>query len=216
MYIKPTYINDGVYHIYNRGVAKQDIFNNQRDYDRFMQTLSFFLEARPNQKLSLTDPENLKIILSSPVSDPLVEILAFCLMPNHFHILARQIKDKGVSTFAQRVFDSYTRYYNTKHDRVGTIYQGNFKAVQIENDEQLLHVSRYVHLNPYVNNIIDNPNDYKWSSCKQYAESKDNRICNTSFILSMLNNSQIYNDFVIDYAEYARDASFIKKFVFEE
>ena len=216
MYIKPVFVDNEIYHMYNRGVAKQNIFNDERDYDRFSKTISYFLESKPAQKLSNIDPDTLKLILNQPAKDPIVEILAYCLMPNHFHLLVKQLKVGGITNFTRRTFDSYTRYYNTRHDRVGTIYQGKVKGVHIDNDTQLLHVSRYIHLNPYVDKLVDNPTNYKWSSYQQYIRNYNNRACNTSFILSIMDKGQSYKDFVMDYAEYARDIAYIKKFTLDE
>lgn len=84
-----------------------------------------------------------------------LEIISYCLMPNHFHLLVKQVIDHGIVKCLNNFSNSYTRYFNIRHDRVGPLFQGRFKAVRIETDEQLLQVSRYIHLNPVASSLIE-------------------------------------------------------------
>ncbi len=215
MYIKPVYVNNYFYHIYNRGVAKQVIFNSDYDYLRLLKTFSFYLESKNQLRLSKIDEQELNKILKSEPQKPLVEILAYCLMPNHFHLLLRQIIDNGISIFLRRSLDSYTRYYNVKNDRVGTILQGRFRGVLVKSDEYLLHLSRYIHLNPYADSICKDPSSYGWSSYNDYLNDKSHRLCHPDFILKMLGSSKNYQEFVEDYAGYAQDLARIKNLLQE-
>lgn len=210
MYIKPDFVNQNIYHIFNRGVAKQDIFRDKNDYQHFLNTFSFYLEKNPDQRLSKTNPELLSQLISIPPKNALVEILAYCLMPNHFHLMIRQLTDNGITTFARRFLDSYARYFNTKYDRVGTIFQGRFKAVLVENDIQLVHLSRYIHLNAYLNKISNDFNNYKWSSLPCYLKNQSNRICHPQFIIDIIGSPKAYLEFTSDFASYARDLQVIK------
>lgn len=216
MYIKPTFANQNIYHLYNRGVAKQPIFNDERDYQRLLETFGFYLENRPATKLSTIDPQELKKILKGPASHPIVEILGYCLMPNHFHLLARQLKENGISIFMRCSLDSYTRYYNTRHNRVGPIFQGTFKAVLVETDDQLKHLSRYIHLNPFVDNLVRTPESYKWSSYKYYLLGQTSRICSPDFATNLVGSANEYREFVTDYADYAQSIARIKKSLIDE
>jgi len=216
MYIKPTFINQSIYHLYNRGVAKQPIFADERDYQRLLTTFSFYLEGQPPSKLSTVVLQDLKKILGSAASHPIIEILGYCLMPNHFHLLVRQVEEGGISTFMRRALDSYTRYYNTRHNRVGSIFQGKFKAVLVENDEQLIHLSRYIHLNPFVENLIDAPESYRWSSYQCYLSGRSSRICSPDFIVELVGSAAEYREFVTDYAGYAQSIARIKKALIDE
>src|SRR5260221_2766247 len=103
-----------------------------------------------------------------------VKILAYIVMPNHFHFLLQQISENGISIFVSKFTNSYTRYFNTKYDRVGPIFQGVFKAVHIETEEQLLHLSRYIHINAVVSEIITKQElfSFPWSSLPEYKKNK--------------------------------------------
>ncbi len=194
--------NQKYYHIYNRGVAKQKIFSDPRDYERLLTTFSFYLEKSPKTRLSMADKKELKIINFTAPKNPLIEILVNCLMPNHFHLLIKQLQNEGVSIFMRRSLDSYTKYYNIKHNRVGPLFQGRFKTVPIETDEQLLHLSRYIHLNPFTSKLTDDATNYEWSSYQCYLDNDTVRLCHPKFILDLTNSSKNYTEFVNDYAEY--------------
>jgi|SRR3989344_3486550 len=137
--------NGEFYHIYNRGVAKQPIFRETTDYKQALLGFSYYRFIQPPMKLSrfkelpLDEREN---ILSKIVKEnnELIRILSFVFMPNHFHFLITQVSENGISKFISNFTNSYTRYFNTKYERVGALVQGVFKAVRIETNEQLLHV----------------------------------------------------------------------------
>jgi putative transposase len=206
---------NSIYHIINRGIDGQNFFKQANNYKRFEKTLSFYIEKHPPQKFSLTLRGELNKILSQSPRESLVELLAFCLMPNHFHLLVKQLQENGITTYMKNIQNSYTRYYNIKNKRIGTLYQGKFKAVMIENDEQLLHVSRYIHLNPYAARLTNNPLTYKWSSLKNYLEGHRNRLCNPTLILEMIGSPFRYKNFLEDYVDYARSLAEIKKQILE-
>ncbi|OGD66974.1 hypothetical protein A3F08_00175 [Candidatus Berkelbacteria bacterium RIFCSPHIGHO2_12_FULL_36_9] len=211
MIIRPKFRNDNVYHVYNRGVAKQKIFHDEQDYRHFLFTLSYYREEKLERRLSKVSSDERNEILSKEPKNPLVEILAYCLMPNHFHLILRQLTDGGISTFLRRSMNSYTRAYNTRYNRVGTIFQGRFAAVLIENDEQLLHVCRYNDLNPFVAKIVKAPKDYEWSSFESnYLHKVSSRLCHPEFVLSIVGSPERYQKFVEDYASYAQDLASIK------
>lgn len=203
------------YHIINRGITNQNLFNNAWDYKRFILTLNYYIEEKPQQKLSLTTKEELDKILPNSPKKPLVGIMAYCLMPNHFHLLLKQVTRGGITAFMKNLQNSYTRYYNIKNKRIGTLYQGKFKAVLIEGDEQLLHVSRYIHLNPFAAKIIDRPHQYSWSSYQHYLHNRSNRICAPQLILEMIGSPRKYREFIENYADYARALATIKKQILE-
>ena len=162
------FVNGGFYHVYNRGLQKQIIFKGKRDYSRFLETVFYYQIENPKPKFSTYHISKL-----FPIDDTkkIVEILCYCLMPNHFHLLLQQRRDNGVSEFMRRFTHSYVNYRNVKYSLQGPVFQGVFKTVPIETDEQLLHVSRYIHLNPAVASLIEDPELYQWSSCKSYMES---------------------------------------------
>lgn len=180
--INPPFFNSGYYHAYNRGVEKRNIFMDSWDYARFMETLDFYRKSPQPQKLS--DFRRGLIRLKEVKNQrELVKIFVYCLMPNHFHLLIQQLIEGGVTNFIRNVTNSYTRYFNTKHDRIGPLFQGTFKAKLVDNDEYLLQVSKYIHRNPLRLNV--NPlSSYPHSSYSNYLSQDKNSFYNTEFILS--------------------------------
>ncbi len=189
-------VNGEIYHIYNRGSEKKDIFTQYRDYKRFKQTFYYYQFSGPKPRLSNS---SFKSFQPNPQLK-LVEILAYCLMPNHFHFMVRQIKDKGISIFMSQLGNSYTKYFNIKYRRVGPLLQGAFKAVLVESDEQLIHLSRYIHLNPVVSGICEMPEDYIWSSFNEYMNQES--ICSTSLVLDLFPSKEKYSEFTKDQINY--------------
>lgn len=216
-------VNDNFYHIFNRGVNKQPIFEGIKDYRRAMEVLEFYSytpKLRYSKFLLLSQEERSSFMDNlRQENDKLVDLVCFCLMPNHLHLLLTQKKDNGISKFMANLQNSYTRYFNTKHERVGPLMQGQFKAVLIEDDDQLLHVSRYIHLNPYSSFIVKDLADlekYPWSSLPEYLEMASTSICNKQVILSYFKSVEDYKKFVFDQADYQRKLEKIKHLVLEK
>lgn len=209
------------YHIFNRGIARQPIFFTKRDYERFLLTLSYYRFADIPVKLSrfLHLQKDTRESLLKDLNEnkkTIVDVLCYALMPNHFHILLRQSADKGITRFMSKIINSYTRYVNTKRVRVGDLLQGVFKAVHIETDEQLIHLSRYIHLNPLVSLVVkqDSFLSYPWSSLKEYLLDVPTFV-ETELILAQFDSSQGYKQFILDRADYGRRLEKIKHLVIE-
>lgn len=216
------FVKDYFYHVFNRGVNKQPIFYGIRDYKRALQILEFYSYSPKLRfsKFMLLSQEKRSIFLGNlhKEGDRLVEIICFCLMPNHFHLLLNQKKDNGISRFMANLQNSYTRYFNTRHIRIGPLLQGQFKAVLIEDDNQLLHLSRYIHLNPYSSSIVKDwksLENYQWSSLSEYLGFTDTTICNKEVIMSYYKNVDMYKQFVLNQADYQRELEIIKHLVIE-
>ncbi len=137
--------SNNIYHVYNRGVEKRIIFKDSQDYSRFIKGLVVFNDTKLIDDFS--DRFN-RIINKSHQRKPIVDIMAFCLMPNHYHLLLRQREDNGITEFMRKLGIGYVNYFNLKHERVGTLFQGKFKSVLISNDSQFLYIPHYIHLNP--------------------------------------------------------------------
>lgn len=160
------------YHVFNRGVEKRNIFLTQQDYERFLVSLfSFRKQGRikhfPRLALGqhsvLTKVAQINQIIEK--QSDLVKIAAFCLMPNHFHLLLKECSKNGISYFMQRVGNSFTKYINTKYERTGHLFNAPFKAIHIKRNPYLIYLSRYIHLNPA--NIMPTGQhilSYPWSS----------------------------------------------------
>lgn len=200
------------YHIFNHGIEEKNIFSQTRDYRRFLSTFYYYQFSGPKVKFS-----NI-FMLKSFVPDQnkkLVEILCYCLMPNHFHFLVQQLKEGGVSKFIGQLCNSYTKYFNIKYRRVGPLLRGEFEAVRIEKDEQLIHLSRYIHLNPVVSGIAKNFDAYQWYSYREYIKG-EKLYCSTDQILSFFPNRQGYLKFLNDQSEYGMTLELLKHSVIDE
>src|SRR3989338_7861592 len=183
-------------------------FLRGRDYKRFQQTFYYYQVTNPKPRFSKFAKSNFKI-LTSDRTDKLIEIICYCLMPNHFHFLVKQLKDNGVSIFLSQISNSYTKYFNIKYTRVGALLQGVFKAVRIETDAQLIHVSRYIHLNPVVSGLIMKPEEYQWSSYPEYI-TQNPFFCSINEIMSLFKSPQKYREFVEAQIDYGTTLEILK------
>lgn len=206
------FANGYYYHIYNRGVEKRSIFENARDYNRLIKTIKYYQLAGPKPKLS----KFLNSSTSKPASgSKLIELTCYCLMPNHFHFLIKQLKEGGITEFVSKLSNSYTKYYNTKHKRVGHLLQGEFKAVLVETDEQFIHLSRYIHLNPIASLLVKDLKDFKWSSYEEYINNS-NGLCAKEEILAFFKTPKDYKQFVLDQISYAQELDRIKHITIDD
>lgn len=196
----PRYFqNHRYYHCFNRGVDKRDIFLEDKDYLRFLNSVEL-----------CNDPSTIRTTNSAKkTGQKFVEIVNFCLMSNHFHFTLKQVSPNGVSIFLHRLSTSYTKYFNKKNKRTGRLFEYVYKAVEIVSDEQLLHLSRYIHLNPYVAGLIKEPEDYRWSSLKDYLSLESLIDCDKEAILGLFKNIS-YKRFLRDQKEYAKELNQIK------
>jgi len=199
-------VNGQFYHIYNRGVEKRRVYEDRRCYRRFLQAIRYYQLEGPKPKFS--NSFNNKTF-KPDLSKKIVDVICYCLMPNHFHFLLKQLKDGGISEFISKLINSYTKFYNLKYNRVGPLFQGQFKAVLIESDEQLLHVSRYIHLNPIASFLVKDLNQHEWSSYQEYIEGV-NGLCQKEEILNFYKDPQKYQKFVLDQVDYAQTLEKIK------
>lgn len=182
------------------------IFNNSYDYSRFMKTTLYYLIDGPKPRFSIFSPTTQLLNAEKRI----VEIVCYCLMPNHFHFLLQQKRDAGITEFASKLTNSYTKYFNIKNRRVGPLFQGEFKSVYIETNEQLLHLSRYIHLNPLVDYVTKYLENYKWSSYIEYINSSINGDCQKDIILNQFKSLNDYKQFVLNWEDYGKKLEAIK------
>lgn len=219
-YRKVVLANDQIYHVYNRGVERRNVFVDRRDYIRALETLRYYRFANPPIKLSkyliLPKEQKYKLITNTDWSE-LVQVITFCLMPNHFHFMVKQLKEGGISKFLSNFTNSYTKYFNTKEEREGPLFQGLFKAVRVETDEQLIHLSRYIHLNPTSSFVITNNQleNYPWSSLPEYLGTSIDSICEKKDVLSFFSSLEKYKQFLHDQISYAQQLDKIKHLAFD-
>jgi len=139
------------YHIYNRGAHKAPIFRDDEDYRRFLLLLGLGNSINPilvRDTLVKYRDRFSEIFLSEVPEDPLVDILAYSLMPNHFHLVLRQRTEEGITKFMRRIMVGYSMYFNLKYDHSGVLFQGRFKSTHIDNESYFRYIFAYVHLNP--------------------------------------------------------------------
>lgn len=177
-----TFVDHTYYHVYNRGVEKRDIFLDDKDYLAFLGCLKLYLTApqpvdrrfaHTLQGETLSDTK----IIYAPSRQPnnhekTIELVAYCLMPNHFHLLLRSIKKDSMTRFMRSLATRYSLHFNKKYERVGGLFQGIYKAVMIEHENQFLWITKYIHRNPLSLTLYkDDPcklSNYPYSSYKNY------------------------------------------------
>ena len=209
-----NFAENSYYHVFNRGVEKRIIFLDEQDYNMFLYYLSIYL--LPLEQVLRFYP-NFSIRLYNKNLSEEIELISYCLMPNHFHLLLKQKNKDSTSKLIKQVTNGYTLYFNTKYERVGGLFQGVFKAVGIDTDALILHVARYIHLNPVVANIVKDPKEYMWSSHKEYFDKEKHHksFVNKNTLLSYFSSPEKMNDFVTDYIEYAKEIDKIKHLTLE-
>ena len=187
---KTPFVNGEFYHIYNRGVDKRQIFLDRADFDRFLQSMIIFNTTEPVGSI-LEYFVNRKF--GRPMSkSKLVNIICYCLNPNHFHLLLEQRENGGLGEFIRRVGSGYTKYFNHKHKRSGVLLQGGSKSVHINSNEYLLHVSAYINLNNKVHRLQGNLFRSSWG---EYLNPNRQSLCAKGIILKQFKNPSEYKDF---------------------
>lgn len=192
------FTNNEYYHVFNRGIEKRHIFSDQNDMKRFLQSMTEFNAREPIGSIFENsfrkNKENQLGILAPKLR--LVNFLCYCLNPNHFHFLLEQATDKGVEKFLQKLGGGYTNYFNKKYERSGSLFQGTFKAIHVNSNEYLLHLSAYINLNDKVHKISQPENPISKSSWNEYLNSNDgNTFCKKDIILNQFKTPLEYKEF---------------------
>lgn len=162
------------YHVYNRGVEKRVIFQDHEDYSKFIGLLKTYLTKPTLQGVTLKDENNHTISPSRALNNyaEQVDLLAYCLMPNHFHLMIRQSTDRGMVGLMQSLLTKYVIYFNKKYKRVGGLFQSTYKTVKISSEEQFTYITKYIHRNPLPEHPtrlhLEGLREYKYSSYGNY------------------------------------------------
>lgn len=220
----------GIYHVFNRGVEKRNIFQNDADRWRFIQDLYLFNDKEVSTNL-LWKIEHKKVGLNfRTLKDfldknqherkPLVKIMADCLMPNHYHLILEEIEGGGISKFMHKLGTGYTSYFNKKYERVGNFFQGTFKAILIDKDLYLQYLLIYLNIiNPGeliepklkekgvndVDAIMKFAENYLWSTHQEYLGKRE------SIVIDKGELGKLFPE-PMEYQEFARDVLSAKKF----
>lgn len=183
------------YHIYNRGMQKQPIFEIDSDRLRLLFLVLTFQGETIIKNVTRTLKQSVHVqsrtlhiedeLVDDILKNRLVELVHFCLMPNHFHLLVREVADDGISKYMQRVLTAYTKYFNIRHNKTGHLFQGGYKSVWVENDEQLMYLSSYIHKNPSeLKGWKGKEHEYYWSSYYDCLhENRFDRLLETGIVM---------------------------------
>jgi len=213
--------NNQYYHIFNRSISKFVVFNNPSEFKRMYRLIelyrfgdicyrysdfnNFDFSTKKKMLDKLTDNNNI-----------LVEIIAFCLMPTHIHLILKQNVDKGISKFIGRILNGYSRYFNVKHKRIGPLWSGRFKNVLVSDDIQMLHLTRYIHLNPTSAGLVDKPENWQYSSYNEYINKTGKNLIICKFQDVVDKRPDAYKKFVEDRKSYQRELSLIKNILIDD
>ena len=187
---------DSYYHVYARGNSKHRIFVDENDYITFLKILERYLspeEARDSIGLSYPNYYNR------------VDLLAYCVMPNHFHLLLYQRQQSDVTSLMRSIMTSYSRYFNTRYKRTGPLFESRFRSSLITDDNYLQHITRYIHLNPR------QWRDYEYSSLPYYLQRDTVSWLRPDRILELFESPSEYESFVADYEENKKLMDILKK-----
>lgn len=197
---------DIIVHIYNRGVERRNIFLHEKDYLRFVLNLYEFNDSAPALNVGYhLNASPIEVRLQYSRKEQLVDILAFCLMPNHYHLMLKERMENGTTMFMRKLGTGYTNYFNIKYQRVGPLFQGKFKSVLIEREAHFVHLPHYIHLNPldmhapeWRNGNIKDPRRilttlaaYRWSSLPDYLNTPNfPTVTNREFLTECIGGPQ--------------------------
>ena len=177
-YRKIKFLTGQIYHLYNRGVNRQPIFFRDENWGYFIKRLRHYFQP------------------------DVADILAYCLMPTHYHLMVTLKTDDFSARVMQPFSVSYTKAINRQQDRVGPLFQGPFRAAWVDEDSYLLHLSRYIHLNPVAAGLAARPEDWAFSSYRDYVGLRDGALPVTDeILLSQFPSRQAYREFVESYCE---------------
>jgi len=206
-----------IYHVYNRSVAQQPIFTNNNERQRFLDLIDFYrfknnpLRFSNLSKLSIKNKE--KYLTSLRLSKKQIKIYSFSTMPNHYHLLLKQIEDFGITNFIKLIQNSYAKYFNLKTKRSGALFLHSFKATRIETEEQFLHTARYIHLNQLTSFTLkksEGLKNYKWNSYTDYASITPRPFVDTETLINLLGGKDAFTKFTLDRLDYQRSLEKIK------
>ena len=190
---KQPFVVGEYYHVYNRGTDKRNIFVDEKDLFRFWESLFDFNQTKPIGSMYEFSFKK-KSGEVSRKTKPLVQFVAYCLNPNHFHFLMTPLQEKGIERFMQRLGNGYTKYFNNKHKRSGVLFQGKFKSKHVDSNEYLLHLSAYINGNDKLGHPMSKLSK---SSLNEFLDKLSvKKLCNTDIILGQFRSKKEYESFM--------------------
>ena len=248
---KTVFANEQYYHLYNRGVDKREVFLDEEDFLRFLTCLREFNRQEAIGSLYEKNLREKRNGSSAPIrgaelpGPALVEIVAYCLNPNHYHLILKQNSEKGIERFMHKLSTGYTNYFNKKYKRSGALFQGRFKAIHIDSNEYLLHLSVYVNRNYFIHGYDESKileakpprgglaskisqNEWKYCSAPDYLGKRLGTLCKKEIILNQFSGRvsstptqgvelpvSIYAEFLEANANYFKDKKDLEKYILE-
>ncbi|MDD3774056.1 MAG: transposase [Patescibacteria group bacterium] len=214
---KESLINNNYYHIYSRSIANFIIFNDEKEFKRMLQILNLYsfkdFTYRYSYFINRTPNERKEIVKKLNHDKKIVSIIAYCLMPTHIHLCLKQDAENGISNFMNKILNSYSHFFNIRHKRNGPLWSSRFKNVLVKTDKQLLHLTRYFHLNPTSAGLIKNPNDWQYSSYNEYLGQTQTNICEKENLFNF--SQKEYKKFVENRKDYQKQLSKIKRLLID-
>lgn len=189
---KVTFSRGCHYHVYNRGSNRQLIFRERENY-------LFLLKRFGKHALEMS-----------------ITVVAYCLMPNHYHFLLRQDGDVSISDLMQAIFNSYSKAFNKMYKRSGTLFEGPFKSIHVDKENYLIHLCRYIHRNPLEAGLVNNLEVWPFSNYLEWVGGRDGKLVDRDFLNAYFRTAEDYIEFVKDLDDAERVKPKIKKYLFEE
>lgn len=207
-YRKTIFYNNGYYHITNR--CDFDLFKDSTDYTRFIDLIDYYRYPQVNRFSRSLNKDVSETVTAN--LDPQVLVISYCLLPNHFHVVIKQVSDSGIKKFIHDVCLGYSKYFNLKYARKGPVFYKRYFSREIYSDSDLLHTCRYIHLNPYSAGISKSFKEiftYPYSSLQSYLSLEESLI-DKDDLLSYFKTKDKFKKFVTDRAEYQKSLQKIK------
>ena len=212
--MRNNYLQGEFYHVLNRSIAHFGIFKDLDNCQRFLEELDYYNNNNVVEKYSIAlqkkkyQYQNILV----PKSNCLVKFISYKIMPDHYHLLVKILKDNKLSKYIANIENSFSRFFNIKFKRKGPLWESRFKAVKIKTNEQLLHTTRYIHLNATTANLVDQPDDWKYSSYRDFII--DNFLKKYLSEISIV-NADLYKKFVENRKDYQKKLGLIKKLMLD-
>ncbi len=214
---KNKFIKDSIFHVCNKSIANFGILKDHKNAERFIMTLHYY--NYNEEKISLSQYLRKKgekitdVNLLEPTENNIVKFIAYKIMPDHYHLVIKNLTNNHLSKYINTIENSFTRYFNIRFNRKGPLWQSRFRSVLVKTSEQLLHLTRYVHLNAVTDYLVDKPEDWKFSSYRNYIDTE-------GYLKNVLTEITIkkldlYKKFVENRIDYQRRLKKIKKFILE-
>jgi len=186
----PKFEVGGYYHVYNRGAGRSRIFAEPENYRYLLRWLAYYSREFG------------------------VPVIAYCLMPNHYHFLLRESSGSGVARLVQRLFNRYTKAYNRRYGRSGTLFEGPYRAIRVDRQEYLLHLVRYIHLNPVMAGLVRHPGDWPFSDFNEWAGRAKPVLGDRELRRELFPQGSDYVEFVAEYLADRKMVPGLKRYLF--